>query len=138
MNILTAIIDGLVGFVRRNPILCLVILLLAIFAPSVAGGIAMFILYFILGILLLGVILLLSLRWRIYRTQRQTEERFGSRNTGNGTPFTRPGSSQEGEVHIYKMRGSGEKRVRKDVGDYVEFEEIETDERTTVSQEEER
>ena len=136
MNILTAIIDGLVGFVRRNPILCLVILLLAIFAPSVAGGIAMFILYFILGILLLGVILLLSLRWRIYRAHRQMEEQFGPR--GAGAESTRPGSPQEGEIHIYKMQGSGEKRVRKDVGDYVEFEEIETDERTTVSQEEER
>lgn len=136
MNILTAIIDGLVGFVRRNPILCLVILLLAIFAPSVAGGIAMFILYFILGILLLGVILLLSLRWKIHRARRQMEEQFGSRRADQGDPITRSSTPQEGEIHIYRMEGSSRKRVRKDVGDYVEFEEIETDERTTVSQEE--
>ena len=41
MNLLIAIFDGIVGFVRRNPLFCLLIFLLALFAPSVLGGIAM-------------------------------------------------------------------------------------------------
>ena len=42
MNLFTAILDGAVAFVRRNPLFCLLILMLALFAPSVLGGIAMF------------------------------------------------------------------------------------------------
>ncbi len=127
MNILTAIIDGFVDFVRRNPILCLAILLLVLFAPSVAGGIAMFILYFILGIILLGVILMLSLRWRINRARRQMEEQFRSGGQNGSDPFSGRHNPQEGDIRIHKMEGSGEKRVRKDVGDYVDFEEIGND-----------
>ena len=36
MNLLIAIIDGIVGFIRRNPLFCLLIFLLALFAPSVS------------------------------------------------------------------------------------------------------
>ena len=32
--------------------------------------------------------------------------------------------AREGEIHIRKTKGAGEKRVRKDVGDYIEFEEV--------------
>ena len=67
MNLFTVILDGAVAFVRRNPLFCLLILMLALFAPSVLGGIAMFVLYFILGIILLVVVLMLVFRWRIYR-----------------------------------------------------------------------
>ena len=35
MNLFTAILDGAVAFVRRNPLFCLLILMLALFAPSV-------------------------------------------------------------------------------------------------------
>lgn len=34
------------------------------------------------------------------------------------------GNAREGEIHIRKTKGAGEKRVRKDVGDYIEFEEV--------------
>lgn len=119
MNFLTSLIDGIVGFVRRNPFFCLVVLLLAIFAPSVLGGIAMFVLYALLAIVLLSVVLLASFRWRITRMNREMEERFGA-----GTGSRNTSRDREGEVKIHKMRGSGEKRVSKDVGDYVEFEEV--------------
>ena len=54
MNLLIAIIDGIVGFIRRNPLFCLLIFLLALFAPSVLGGIAMFVLYALLGLVVLA------------------------------------------------------------------------------------
>ena len=105
MNLLIAIIDGIVGFIRRNPLFCLLIFLLALFAPSVLGGIAMFVLYALLGLVVLAIILLLSFRWRIYRMRKDLEDQFGGQGFG-------PGGS------------GGEKRVRKDVGDYIEFEEV--------------
>ena len=111
MNLLIAIIDGIVGFIRRNPLFCLLIFLLALFAPSVLGGIAMFVLYALLGLVVLAIILLLSFRWRIYRMRKDLEDQFG-------------GNAREGEIHIRKTKGAGEKRVRKDVGDYIEFEEV--------------
>ena len=55
MNLLIAIIDGIVGFIRRNPLFCLLIFLLALFAPSVLGGIAMFVLYALLGLSLIHI-----------------------------------------------------------------------------------
>lgn len=114
MNLLIAIIDGIVGFIRRNPLFCLLIFLLALFAPSVLGGIAMFVLYALLGLVVLAIILLLSFRWRIYRMRKDLEDQFGGP----------AGNAREGEIHIRKTKGAGEKRVRKDVGDYIEFEEV--------------
>ena len=65
MKFLMAIVDALVGFVQRNPLTVLVILLLALGAPALLKGIAMFVLYLIFGILLAGVLLLLLFGWRI-------------------------------------------------------------------------
>ena len=84
MNLLIAIIDGIVGFIRRNPLFCLLIFLLALFAPSVLGGIAMFVLYALLGLVVLAIILLLSFRWRIYRMRKDLEDQFGGQSFGPG------------------------------------------------------
>lgn len=128
MNLFTAILDGAVAFVRRNPLFCLLILMLALFAPSVLGGIAMFVLYFILGIILLVVVLMLVFRWRIYRLRQQVEEQF--RQGGGpsaGAPSGGRAAGREGEVKVYKTRAAAGKRVSSRVGDYVEFEEVETE-----------
>ena len=125
MNLFTAILDGAVAFVRRNPLFCLLILMLALFAPSVLGGIAMFVLYFILGIILLVVVLMLVFRWRIYRLRQQVEEQF--RQGGGPSAGAPSGGRAAGEVKVYKTRAAAEKRVSSRVGDYVEFEEVETE-----------
>ena len=57
MNLFMAIINAVTGFIRRNPLTCLVILILAVAAPAVLKGIAVFILYFLLGLLLLAALL---------------------------------------------------------------------------------
>lgn len=120
MNFLTALIDGLTGFVRRNPLFCLLLLLLAIFAPSVLGGIAMFVVYAVLGLLLLFVAIIFSFRWKLYRMQRDMERQFGSDAAAGASRNRR----REGEVKIRKTNDTPEKRVRGDVGDYVDFEEM--------------
>lgn len=129
MNLLTLLLDGLVEFVRRHPATCLIILILALFFPAMLKGVAMFVLYFVLGCVLLVAVLGLVIRWRLGKLRRQVEEQFGRGAQGN--PFDGFGgagqaaqeASREGEVKIYRTSDAPEKRVSKDVGDYVEFEE---------------
>lgn len=130
MNFLMAIIDSLVGFVQRNPLTTLVILILALGAPALLKGIAIVILYILMGLILLVVALVLLFRWRIYKMRKQMEEQFGRgfdpRQGGFGTPFTGEEPrhrGREGEVRVHKTPGAPEKRVSKDVGDYIDFEE---------------
>ncbi len=130
-----AIVDALVGFVQRNPLTVLVILLLALGAPALLKGIATFVLYLIFGFLLAGVLLLLLFGWRVRSMQRRMEEQlneqFGrddNRNTSGQSSYRSSwGRSSrahgEGEVRVYKTSDAPEKRVSNDVGDYVEFEE---------------
>lgn len=145
MRFLTDIIDALAGFVQRNPLTVLVIVILALGAPALLKGIAAFILYFLLGIVVFALIAGLWLRWRIAQARRRMEEQFGEQ-FGGGTPFgsessygresRREGpfgrssrSSREGEVKIYVTSEAPEKRVAHGVGDYVDFEETKTDDK---------
>ena len=131
MNFILAIIDSLAGFVQRNPLTMLLIVILALGAPALLKGIALFILYFLMGLVILVVVLMLAFRWRIYKVRKQMEQQFGEgfdpRNFGGqgfGSPFAgEPRKGREGEVKVRKTSGAPEKRVSKDVGDYVEFEE---------------
>ena len=134
MNFLTAIINPLVGFVQRNPLTVLVILILAIAAPALLKGVALFFLYVVMSILILAVALILVFRWRMNKVRRQMEEQFGEgfgdqaqggfRQRNSGSPFAdRERRDREGEVRVHRTAGTPEKRVSKDVGDYVDFEE---------------
>ena len=73
MNFILAIIDSLVGFVQRNPLTTLLIVILALGAPALLKGIALFILYFLMGLVILVVVLMLVFRWRIYKVREQME-----------------------------------------------------------------
>lgn len=144
MRFLTDIIDALAGFVQRNPLTVLVIVILALGAPALLKGIAAFILYFLLGIVVFTLVMGLWLRWRIAQARRRMEEQFGEQ-FGGGTfrsessygresrregPFGRGSrSSREGEVKIYVTSEAPEKRVAHGVGDYVDFEETKTDDK---------
>lgn len=129
MNFIMILIDSITTFVRRNPFLCLLILMLALLAPSVLKGLAAFALYFILGILLFGVIILMTIRWRFRRLQREMQEQFGHqgnfRNSGAGYAHReqRQQPREEGEVKVYRTAETPEKRIAEGVGDYVDFEE---------------
>ena len=130
MNFIMILIDSIATFVRRNPLLCLLILMLALLAPSVLKGLAAFVLYFVVGILFFGLIILLTIRWRFRRLQREMQEQFG--HMGGGFQGHTEGYTQqqrarqttnEGEVKVYVTSETPEKRIANDVGDYVEFEE---------------
>ena len=114
MNFILAIIDSLVGFVQRNPLTTLLIVILALGAPALLKGIALFILYFLMGLVILVVVLMLAFRWRIYKVRRRlrtavrTEgiRRFrlalcraaaqGARRRGEGAQ--NPGNAREARV----------------------------------------
>ena len=129
MNFLTAIINALVGFVQRNPLTVLVILILAIPAPALMPGLALFFLAAVLSILILAVALILVFRWRMNKVRRQMEEQFGEgfdpRNFGGqgfGSPLAgEPRKGREGEVKVRQTSGAPDNRVPKDVGESVAF-----------------
>lgn len=124
MKFLMAIIDALAGFVQRNPLTVLAVVVLALAAPALLKGIALFVLWFIVGLVVLAAVALMVFRWRIRTVRRQMEEQFGQGFAGEGaSPFTRRRQSREGEVKVYKTSGTPDKRISSDVGDYVEFEE---------------
>ena len=73
INYLRIIFYGLLAFIERNPIFCLILLLLALFAPFV---------FKIVGWIILGIIALLLVGigvsiWRMRKMQREMSERFG-------------------------------------------------------------
>ncbi len=128
MNIFRQIIEGLFEFVRRNPLFCLMVVMLALLAPSLLTGIALLVLYLLLGLVLFGVVILLMIRWRFRRLQRRMEEQMrgaSQRGPGQGYGPSRGSSSRpaEGEVRVHITSETPSKRISEDVGDYVEFEE---------------
>ena len=118
MNLILWIIDAVVAFVKRNPIFCLVVLILAIGAPSLLAGIASLILYIILALVVVTGIVSLVLRWRIAKLSDDFRRQAGSRYDGDARQ-----NAREGDVHIYMNNEPAEKRINDDVGDYVDFEE---------------
>ncbi len=127
---MSRIFDSIIAFVQRNPIFCLVVLMLALLAPQVLQGIVLFVLYGLLGLFILVGVAIVAFRWRIARMQQRMEERFGQdarRQQGQwydaGAGRSRRNASGEGSVHIHRTSNAPEKRVSDNVGDYVDFEE---------------
>jgi hypothetical protein len=155
MNIFTIIFDSIVGFIRRNPLMITIIIMVAIFAPSLFGAA-------LIG-LLIGALLLLLIPlfvfWRLYRQTRRIEREGGKAKGGFGDFHTFfdgvggdnrggywnsrrgrggfGGSSRgfnntqqnpnEGDVKVYTTSEQPQKRVNDNVGDYVDFEEVKSD-----------
>ena len=121
MRFLTAIVDALAAFVQRNSLFVLCIFILALVAPTLLRGIAAFILYLFLGLVLIAGLFTLLFRWRLRRLRRDMEEQFRGFDPGSTDPFAR--SSREGDVEVRATSAAPRKRVSDDVGDYVDFEE---------------
>ena len=125
MNFLSAIIDSFLGFVSRNPLTTIIIVMLLVFAPSV------------FGVLFIGVIVLLLLTlaipafmlFRLRRASRNFQEqaRHESQQSYSQREYNQQGYSQpksEGDVKVHATTQQPQKRVNDNVGDYVEFEEV--------------
>lgn len=125
MNFLSAIIDSFLGFVSRNPLTTIIIVMLLVFAPSFFGAL-------LIGVVVLVLILLaipLFMLFRLRRASRNFQEqaRHESQQSYSQRKYNQQGYSQpksEGDVKVHATTQQPQKRVNDNVGDYVEFEEV--------------
>ena len=125
MNFLSAIIDSFLGFVSRNPLTTIIIVMLLVFAPSFFGTL-------LIGVVVLVLILLaipLFMLFRLRRASRNFQEqaRHESQQSYSQREYNQQGYSQpksEGDVKVHATTQQPQKRVNDNVGDYVEFEEV--------------
>lgn len=118
MNLILWIIDAVAGFVKRNPILCLVILILAVGAPSLLAGIASIILYAILALFVIMFLMSLVFRWKIAKLSSDFQQQARHQNQQYGQ-----NNNREGDVEVHINNPQTGKRFSDNVGDYVDFEE---------------
>jgi ABC-type bacteriocin/lantibiotic exporter with double-glycine peptidase domain len=125
MNFLSAIIDSFLGFVSRNPLTTIIIVMLLVFAPSVFG--VLFIGVIVLLLLTLAIPAFLLFRLRRASRNFQEQARHESQQSYSQREYTQQGYSQpksEGDVKVHATTQQPQKRVNDNVGDYVEFEEV--------------
>lgn len=125
MNFLSAIIDSFLGFVSRNPLTTIIIVMLLVFAPSVFG--VLFIGVIILLLLTLAIPAFLLFRLRRASRNFQEQARHESQQSYSQRKYNQQGYSQpksEGDVKVHATTQQPPKRVNDNVGDYVEFEEV--------------
>ena len=125
MNFLSAIIDSFLGFVSRNPLTTIIIVMLLVFAPSVFG--VLFIGVIVLLLLTLAIPAFLLFRLRRASRNFQEQARHESQQSYSRRKYNQQGYSQpksEGDVKVHATTQQPQKRVNDNVGDYVEFEEV--------------
>ena len=118
--------ESIINYIQRNPLTTIIIVMLLVFAPSAFGVL-------IIGIgiavlLLLAVPLFMFFRLRRMSRKSEQQTRQGGQQGGF---YTYTNSSQrsnarssEGEVRVHSTSGQPQKRVKDNVGDYVDFEEV--------------
>lgn len=131
MNIFSAIIDAMLSFIRNNPLTVVIIVMLAVFVPSLFGAMLIGLLVVLLLLVAWPVFMLLRLRREARRMEKEASGRdfSGGYYTRREYRRTTPRGSDEGEVTVYTT-SVREKRVKSDVGDYVDFEEVKGKEET--------
>ncbi len=149
MTFLKIVFYGLLAFIERHPFFCIIMVLLAIFAPIVFEVIG----WIILGIIALLLIVFGLLAWKVHKMKRDMKKRFEQAganfndNFGGASfgGFSTGGMTLEELVRQMQAQaeaqqraqrgdsgksststsGSAQKRVNDKVGDYVDFEEVE-------------
>ena len=118
MKILTDIIDSLVGFIQRNPLTLLFVLVLTFAAPSFVQGIALFVLYGFLFLLVLAFGGLLYFRYKVRKMQKQMRQKFDEQHFG-GQGFAGNGNARSwGGFSGFDAQSKQEKQSDGDVKVY--------------------
>ena len=127
MNFLFAIIDSIVEWIKRNPLTCILLVMIAVFAPGLYGAIFIgigIVVLLLLAIPIFGIFKLRRMSRKIEDEARQ-QQGFGGQGFGGGfSGQNRTRTSNEGEVKVYTTEEATEKRVNDKVGEYVDFEEV--------------
>jgi len=103
--------------------MCLILLFIALASPQMVAGAFKAIMYVIMFFLILMLAIGLYMSYRINRLRQDAEQKMrnasGSyRNYGHKTQQPR-----EGEVSVHQTEPQ-EKKINKNVGDYVDFEDV--------------
>ncbi len=107
------------------------VIFIAVVAPQFFVGGLKVILFIVLGIIALLFILGIVFRVKIVNMQKQMQDQMkngGAQNFGGFNPNgnnSQTNTTDEGDVKIFTQQGVNEKRVSNNVGDYVDFEEVE-------------
>lgn len=154
MRTLKIIFYGLLAFIERHPFFCLILVLLAVFAPTAFVSGLKILGWILLGIFTLILIILGLFAWKVHKMKRDMKKRFEEATNGAGFSgnfgganfggFSAGGMSleelvrqmqaqaeaqqraqQRGTTSSTTTSGSAQKRVNDKVGDYVDFEEVE-------------
>lgn len=81
MNILSAILDAMISFIRNNPLTVVIIVMLAVFVPSLFGAVLIGLLVVLLLIVAWPVAMLLRLRREARRMERDGSAAISAANT---------------------------------------------------------
>ena len=126
MNFITILLDSIVGFVRRNPITCIVLAILAVAFPPVFG----FVVWAIAMLIAVAAISALVLLWRLRKVQRTIKDQFDrSGGAAPGGGYSQQQQRREGDVSVHRTSEAPAKKISDDVGEYVDFEEEKNDDR---------
>lgn len=146
---LKVILYGILAFIERNPIFCLFLLLIGIFAPVVFKVVG----WIILGIIALVLLGIAIFALRMRRMRREMEQKFQQGSGGTGFNYQAGGFSGFGNMNpngmtleelVRQMQAQADARKQhsgsstqsstnansvggdkgEKVGDYVDFEEV--------------
>ena len=123
MDFIYRLIDSFVAFVRRNPVLCLVLLFIALASPQLLAGAFKAIMYVIMFFLILMLAIGLYMSYRINRLRQDAEQKMRNASGSYRNYRQNPQQPREGEVSVHQTEPQ-EKKINKNVGDYVDFEDI--------------
>lgn len=120
MNFFIMLLDGIAAFIRRNPITCLVAVIIAIACPSLFGA-AVWVISVLIILALLSTLLFV---WRIRRLQKSVDEQFRRAAEEQGRRYSQADDMhREGDVSLHRTNEAPQKKINDDVGEYVDFEE---------------
>lgn len=111
--------SSLLGFVRRNPLTCVMLLVLICVAPYLFGALAIV----FVAILLVALLSWLPLIWRVRDAQRAMEQEMDDRTRAQQQHWYDFGRRREGDVTVTETEAV-RKKVNDDVGEYVDFKEV--------------
>ena len=124
MDFIYRLIDSFVAFVRRNPIIFLVALFVALASPQLLAGAFKAIIYAFMFFLILMLAIGLYMSYRINRLRKEAAEQTMRNASGSSRNYRQnPQQPREGEVSVHQTEPQ-EKKINKNVGDYVDFEDI--------------
>lgn len=119
-------IDSIINYIQRNPLTTIIIVMLIVFAPSAFGALLVGVAVVLLLLLAIPIYMLYRVRRMSRKMEDQTRGQSQQRGFyGRTNAQSDYGRSAEGEVRVHTTSEQPQKRVNENVGDYVDFEEVE-------------